>query len=335
VYAQHAVGIIIPLFWGRPPLRETIASLPLYVDRIYLVGDSIDKHPSVIGTQCIDNPRVICLPNGDTVTSEGALASTIEKALSDNLDIICIAPVVEQLPPYLAFILESIIFNHARYLQLDLFPGKEITDLYPPTSAIVSELASLSLDHIYRRCTALSRDGAEHLAELLSHEGKRVLVAIPCYNEEIAIGSMVLGAKKYVDEVLVVDDASTDATASVAHEAGATVVSHAKNLGYGGAIRTCFAYAREHNFDAMITLDGDGQHSPTFIPNFLTEMKRNGSDIIVGSRFLTGTNGSIPRYRQAGMKILDRATKMAEISQSPIPRAGTASTGGERSNGLR
>jgi glycosyltransferase involved in cell wall biosynthesis len=54
-------------------------------------------------------------------------------------------------------------------------------------------------------------------------------------------------------------------------EAGAAVVSHGVNKGYGAAIRTCFNYAKENNFDVMVILDGDGQHDPSYIPDFINQ----------------------------------------------------------------
>ena len=83
----------------------------------------------------------------------------------------------------------------------------------------------------------------------------KTIAAIPCYNESLAIGSVVAKARRYVDEVLVIDDGSTDDTVEVAEATGATVVAHDGNRGYGAAIRSCFAYAKQHKFGIMVILD--------------------------------------------------------------------------------
>ncbi|EJG06017.1 glycosyl transferase family 2 [Methanofollis liminatans DSM 4140] len=139
---------------------------------------------------------------------------------------------------------------------------------------------------------------------------KRTLAAIPCYNEAVTIGSIILKARKYVDEVLVVDDGSSDDTAEITRAAGAVVVSHEKNQGYGAALKSCFQYAKDHNIDQMVILDGDGQHDPAMIPGFLASLAEENADIVIGSRFMQKSQ-NIPGYRVLGMKILDHATAMA------------------------
>ena len=141
----------------------------------------------------------------------------------------------------------------------------------------------------------------------------KTIAAIPCYNEGLAIGSVVLKlkARKYVDVVLVVDDCSTDGTVEVATAAGAVVVSHEANKGYGAAIQSCFNYAKENNFDVMVILDGDGQHDPSYIPGFIEAMKTGEADVVIGSRFLTKNKLSpIPKYRIVGMKVLNLFTRL-------------------------
>ncbi len=144
----------------------------------------------------------------------------------------------------------------------------------------------------------------------------KILAAIPCYNEGLAIGSVVLKASRHVDEVLVVDDGSIDDTVEIAEAAGATVVAHDGNRGYGAAIRSCFTYAKQHNFGIMIILDGDGQHDPSKILDFVHALTTKGADIVIGSRFLEknkqNKNGNgIPRYRIAGLKVLNLSTQVA------------------------
>jgi len=130
---------------------------------------------------------------------------------------------------------------------------------------------------------------SEQMNSVSNHKGVaeilKILAAIPCYNEGLAIGSVVLKASRYVDEVLVVDDGSIDDTVEVAEAAGATVVSHGMNKGYGAAIRSCFDYAKQQNADIMVILDGDGQHDPSKIPDFVFEaLTTNGADIVSNFR---------------------------------------------------
>ena len=83
------------------------------------------------------------------------------------------------------------------------------------------------------------------------------IVCIPAFNEESSISDIVKNSLNFVDVVVVCDDGSTDNTAKLAKDAGAVVISHKKNQGYGAAISTLFDYARKENAQIMITLDGD------------------------------------------------------------------------------
>jgi glycosyltransferase involved in cell wall biosynthesis len=138
------------------------------------------------------------------------------------------------------------------------------------------------------------------------------MVAIPAYNEELSIGSIVARARRHADRVVVVDDGSDDGTADVAELVGAEVFRHVTNEGYGSAIRACFEIARDCDVDVLVTLDGDGQHNPDEIPQLIDEMRESGADIVIGSRFARGVkNRRIPRYRKFGMKVLDHATMLS------------------------
>ncbi len=116
----------------------------------------------------------------------------------------------------------------------------------------------------------------------------KVLAAIPCYNERLAIGSVALLARNHVDEVLVIDDGSSDGTA-----AGASVIRHEQNKGKGAAVKTALHYAAANDFDALVLLDGDGQHDPAQIPWLLQPIPDGTADIVIGSRELT----QMPRLR--------------------------------------
>jgi glycosyltransferase involved in cell wall biosynthesis len=132
------------------------------------------------------------------------------------------------------------------------------------------------------------------------------LACIPAYNEASHIESLVKSAQNHVDSVVVCDDGSTDNTASIAKKAGAMVISHKTNKGYGAAIISLFNYARENNAEAMITLDGDGQHNPDQIPLLLNIMSQHNVDVVIGSRFLNNIVEA-PGYRQRGIKIITSA----------------------------
>jgi len=137
-------------------------------------------------------------------------------------------------------------------------------------------------------------------------KNQNTLAVVPCYNEEATIGSVVLKAKRHVDEVLVVDDGSIDDTAKIAKEAGATVISHKRNRGKSPAIKTGFRYVLDKGFDYVVTIDGDGQHNPSEIPTVLENVMNNGYDISIG--FRSGNSTEMPTWRRMGKRVLDYTT---------------------------
>ena len=130
----------------------------------------------------------------------------------------------------------------------------------------------------------------------------KLIAAIPAYDEEKYIGTIVLKTRQYVDEVIVVDDGSTDSTSSVASLAGATVIRHDKNKGKGAAIQSILAEARKKNPDILILLDADFQHDPDEIPILIRPIISDGFDLAIGSR--EQQRGKIPRYRRIGQRVL-------------------------------
>ncbi|MBA7708226.1 Undecaprenyl-phosphate 4-deoxy-4-formamido-L-arabinose transferase [subsurface metagenome] len=130
----------------------------------------------------------------------------------------------------------------------------------------------------------------------------KILVGMPAYNEERYIGSVVLKVQQYADEVIVLDDGSTDNTSEIARLAGATVMRHEENKGYGAAIQSLLAEAKKKGSDILIILDADSQHNPDEIPSLIKPIISEGFDLVIGSR--KQQKGQIPTYRRTGLRVL-------------------------------
>lgn len=133
------------------------------------------------------------------------------------------------------------------------------------------------------------------------------LAAIPAHNEARAICSVVLSAARHVDQVIVIDDGSTDDTARLAADCGAVVIQHQANRGKAAGIMTAFAAAVARDAETLVLLDGDGQHNPDEIPTLVAPIRDGRADVVVGSRFLDIDN-PIPFYRTIGLRVLNFAT---------------------------
>jgi len=112
----------------------------------------------------------------------------------------------------------------------------------------------------------------------------RIAVLIPAYNAAESLQGVIEGIKDYVSSILVVDDGSTDATAEIASAAGVPVLRHHINRGKGVALRTGFWFLLLQGCQAIITMDADGQHDPSYIPLFIDAYNKGKGDIIIGSR---------------------------------------------------
>jgi glycosyltransferase involved in cell wall biosynthesis len=133
---------------------------------------------------------------------------------------------------------------------------------------------------------------------MTSPASPRVLIAIPAFGEEKAIGAVVSAVKeRFPHDVLVVNDGSSDGTSASARSAGAFVLDLPFNLGIGGAVQTAFLFARNRGYDVLVRLDGDGQHEADDIPGVLEPVLSGRADAAIGSRFLGNGmyRGSIPR----------------------------------------
>jgi glycosyltransferase involved in cell wall biosynthesis len=130
----------------------------------------------------------------------------------------------------------------------------------------------------------------------------RVVVVMPAYNEERNVGDIIRSVRQLLPgvDVVVVDDGSRDGTAVSAAEAGATVVSHPYNMGYGAACQTGFKYASRHQYDYVVQMDSDGQHEPRSVLALLAEVMQPDTDVALGSRWLGLAEYHGPLLRKFG-----------------------------------
>ena len=144
---------------------------------------------------------------------------------------------------------------------------------------------------------------------------KKIVAVIPAYNEEKTIGEIIDKCKKYVNDVIVVNDGSNDNTEKIAYEKGAIVVSFYKNKGLGVAMRYGLNQALREKADIIITIDADGQYLPSEIPKLLELIKNDEADLILGSRFL-GTIEKMSAIKRFGNKVF--AWLVRNITGLPI-----------------
>jgi glycosyltransferase involved in cell wall biosynthesis len=130
------------------------------------------------------------------------------------------------------------------------------------------------------------------------------LVVIPAYNEAPRIGDVLAAVARHAPDFdrLVVDDGSADATAAAARAAGATVVSHPFNLGYGAALQTGYRWALRHGYAVVVQLDADGQHDPAGVLALAAPVLAGELDLVLGSRFHPGSSYRMQPLRRLGSR---------------------------------
>ena len=136
----------------------------------------------------------------------------------------------------------------------------------------------------------------------------KTIVIIPAFNEQAAIGEIVKKSLQYADDVLVVDDGSSDNTSEIAVQAGASLLKHPTNFGKGVSLRD--AFGRIDGYDIVVTIDGDGQHNPDEMPKLIKLIAEDKADFVNGSRYLNGFEENTPAYRRVGQRVLDIATNI-------------------------
>ncbi|KRA22511.1 glycosyl transferase family 2 [Microbacterium sp. Root61] len=163
----------------------------------------------------------------------------------------------------------------------------------------------------------------------MSSSDSRVLIVLPAFNEEEAIGAVIDEVRRTLPTVscLVVDDGSKDSTARVANAAGAKVLRLPFNLGVGGAMRLGFKYALENGFDVVVQIDADGQHDPAAVPALLERL--DDADIVIGARF-----AGVGEYKARGLRRFAMVV-IAKVLSRTAKTTLTDTTSGFKASGPR
>lgn len=152
----------------------------------------------------------------------------------------------------------------------------------------------------------------------------RGLVLMPAFNEAATIAGVLTSVRKAAPtfDILVVNDGSKDDTAAAAREAGAIVVSHPFNMGYGAALQTGYKFASQGNYDVLVQLDADGQHDPNYIEVLARRVLDGHAEVSVGSRFLEGKGYIPPFARRVGMVLFGYIASVVTKRRVTDPTSG-------------
>jgi len=137
--------------------------------------------------------------------------------------------------------------------------------------------------------------------------GKRLVVVLPAYNAALTLQKTYEELPhEIIDEVILVDDASSDATVQTARKLGIRTFVHPKNLGYGGNQKTCYGRALEHGAEIVIMVHPDYQYTPALVTAMASLIAKGVYDTVLGSRMLgtSALKGGMPRYKYVSNRIL-------------------------------
>jgi glycosyltransferase involved in cell wall biosynthesis len=163
------------------------------------------------------------------------------------------------------------------------------------------------------------------------------IAIIPAYNEEKNISMVIKKCKKYVNNIIVIDDASIDSTPIIAEDAGATVIINKENIGKTGSLKKGFNKGLKEGVEIFVLLDGDGQHNPQEIPLFLKKIKE-GYDLVIGARkfqpelmptirIFANTISSYIVSLISGVRIKDSQSGFRAVKREILERISLTSTG--------
>ncbi len=143
----------------------------------------------------------------------------------------------------------------------------------------------------------------------------RPCIVIPAFNEAARIGTLLAEVRRALPdhELVVIDDGSGDATGDLAARAGARVLRHPFNLGYGAALQTGFKYALESGAPWVVQMDADGQHLPSEVPALVARLAAGDCDIAIGSRFLAPSGYEMGALRTTGRSLIRSLGRLAGL----------------------
>ena len=124
----------------------------------------------------------------------------------------------------------------------------------------------------------------------------KTCLLLPAYNVSQTVAKVVRGCTEFIDDIVIIDDGSSDDTAEIAAKHGAVVLKHPRNFGKGRALRTGFGYALQQGYERVGTLDSDGQHNPLDLPRFLSRFDETRADILIGTRVFE--RSAMPLHRR-------------------------------------
>ncbi len=150
----------------------------------------------------------------------------------------------------------------------------------------------------------------------------KVLAIIPALNEEASLSVLIPKVKKYLENILVIDDGSHDNSADISKKHGAMVLKHPRNMGKGAACRSGFQFAKKMNYDAVITIDSDGQHAPEDIEVFIQQLKTYPDTVgmIIGNRM--NNTEDMPLVRRLTNKLLSNLISFLAKQDIPDSQCG-------------
>src|SRR5436190_6173950 len=174
---------------------------------------------------------------------------------------------------------------------------------------------------LLRRAPLQPRHEIFHVDRILAPEGERprrdykVIAVLPAYNAERTLAATLADIPAgAVDEVLLVDDGSTDRTVTVARDMGLTVIQHPQNRGYGGNQKTCYHYALEHGADVVVMIHPDYQYDSRVVPLAVSIIELGICDVVLGSRIRSrqeAFKGGMPVYKYISNRFLTAAENFA------------------------